>query len=66
MSYKFNVTVLTPEVQKHMQEQAREHNAPEVKGPLPFFLEPVSQFLKVLFTMGQSFNHVPTGSYRHY
>lgn len=26
----------------HVQEQSKEHNVPEVKGPQPFFLEPQS------------------------
>lgn len=30
-----------------------------VKGPLPFFLELLSQFLRALFTMHHSFDGVP-------
>jgi hypothetical protein len=40
MSYKLNVSVCYRRVQSHIQEQSREQNALEVKGPLPGLLEP--------------------------
>lgn len=44
-----------------VQEQSREQSAPEVKGPLPFLLEPLTVPQGVVHH-GQSFDLVPTGS----
>jgi hypothetical protein len=42
-------TCLSQEAQNHIQEQSREHNAPEVKDTLHFLLELLTQFPKALF-----------------
>lgn len=56
MSSKLNANVSHREAGNHVQEQSREQNAPEVKGPLPSLLEPLSRFSKASFTTGHSYD----------
>jgi hypothetical protein len=55
---------MSQEAQNHNQKQSREQNAPDIKGPLAFFPEVLSEFPKALFTMGHSFDRVPSVDYR--
>lgn len=43
---------MSREARNPIQEQSRKQNAHEVKGLLPLFPEPLSQFPKALFTLG--------------
>lgn len=60
MSYKLNANVGCRRHENRVQEPFREQNAPEVKDPLPFLLELLSQFPKALSTTNPSIDCVLT------
>lgn len=55
MSCKLNVNICQYKV---MSEQSRKQNAPEVKSPVPFLLEPFSPLPKALFVVHCSLDRV--------